>query len=107
MMSGQIPTVSMTKCSGWYSRTQTSITTGKTYGAQAFAKASPTLQFPVGAAVFKASWQIVPDGTKPTAASRCWLCSCFGRRTCWRRRDRLHGKTFRSLSRWSASMLSV
>ena len=39
----------------------------KYYGAQAFAKASPTLQFPVGAAVFKASWQIVPDGTKPTA----------------------------------------
>ena len=36
------------------------------YGVQAYAKASPTLQFPVGAAVFKASWQIVPDGTTPT-----------------------------------------
>lgn len=37
----------------------------KYYGVAAYAKASPTLQFPVGAAVFKASWQIVPEGTKP------------------------------------------
>ena len=32
------------------------------YGAAAYAKAPPTLTFPVGAAVFKASWAIVPSG---------------------------------------------
>jgi len=35
-------------------------------GGAGYAKASTTLNFPVGAAVFKASWQVVPDGTTPT-----------------------------------------
>lgn len=34
-------------------------------GGAGYAKASATLTFPVGAAVFKASWQVVPDGTTP------------------------------------------
>jgi hypothetical protein len=34
-------------------------------GGAGYAKASATLNFPVGAAVFKASWQVVPDGTTP------------------------------------------
>jgi hypothetical protein len=34
-------------------------------GGAGYAKASNTLNFPVGAAVFKASWQVVPDGTTP------------------------------------------
>jgi hypothetical protein len=37
----------------------------KYYGVTNYAKASATLEFPLGAAVFKASWQIVPEGTKP------------------------------------------
>jgi len=35
------------------------------YGGKNYAKAPNTLSFPVGAAVFKASWQVVPDGTTP------------------------------------------
>lgn len=35
-------------------------------GGAGYAKASDTLNFPVGAAVFKASWKVVPDGTTPT-----------------------------------------
>jgi hypothetical protein len=35
-------------------------------GGAGYAKASATLNFPVGAAVFKASWKVVPDGTTPT-----------------------------------------
>jgi hypothetical protein len=35
-------------------------------GAAGYAQASATLNFPVGAAVFKASWKVVPDGTTPT-----------------------------------------
>jgi hypothetical protein len=35
-------------------------------GLNAYGKANPKLTFPLGAAVFKASWQIVPDGTTPT-----------------------------------------
>ncbi|MEY2495235.1 MAG: hypothetical protein QOJ45_1727 [Verrucomicrobiota bacterium] len=37
----------------------------KYYGVAAFQKASATMPFPVGAAVFKASWQIVPEGQTP------------------------------------------
>ena len=35
-------------------------------GGANYGNASDTLQFPVGAAVFKASWKVVPDGTTPT-----------------------------------------
>jgi hypothetical protein len=35
-------------------------------GGANYAKAADTLNFPVGAAVFKASWKVVPDGTTPT-----------------------------------------
>jgi hypothetical protein len=38
----------------------------QTNGGASYARASATLNFPVGAAVFKASWQVVPDGTMPT-----------------------------------------
>jgi hypothetical protein len=34
-------------------------------GGAGYANAPATLNFPVGAAVFKASWQVVPDGTTP------------------------------------------
>lgn len=34
-------------------------------GGAGYAKASATLNFPVGAAVFKASWKVVPDGPAP------------------------------------------
>jgi hypothetical protein len=34
-------------------------------GMNAYNKAAATLNFPVGAAVFKASWQVVPDGITP------------------------------------------
>jgi hypothetical protein len=37
------------------------------YGVAAFQAASATLKFPVGAAVFKASWRIVAEGEKPQA----------------------------------------
>jgi len=35
-------------------------------GGANYGQASDTLKFPVGAAVFKASWKVVPDGTTPT-----------------------------------------
>jgi hypothetical protein len=35
-------------------------------GGAGYSKAANTLNFPVGAAVFKASWKVVPDGTTPT-----------------------------------------
>jgi hypothetical protein len=35
-------------------------------GGAGYSKAAKTLNFPVGAAVFKASWKVVPDGTTPT-----------------------------------------
>jgi hypothetical protein len=36
------------------------------YGGSNYAQAPASLNFPVGAAVFKASWQVVPAGAKPT-----------------------------------------
>ena len=38
----------------------------KYYGIANYDKASPTQEFPVGAAVFKASWHIIPDGADTT-----------------------------------------
>jgi hypothetical protein len=35
-------------------------------GGAGYAQAPPSLNFPVGAAVFKASWKVVPDGTPPS-----------------------------------------
>lgn len=35
------------------------------YGGAGYLNAAPSLNFPVGAAVFKASWKVVPDGTTP------------------------------------------
>ena len=38
------------------------------YGGSGYAQASPSLNFPVGAAVFKAAWKVVPDGTTPSTS---------------------------------------
>jgi hypothetical protein len=40
--------------------------TQKFFGPARYAKASPTLPYPIAATVFKTSWRIIPDGQNPT-----------------------------------------